>query len=146
MFPIEIPPLRERREDIPLLALFFVAKSSARIGKSIFSIPQKAMDVLVSYEWPGNVRELQNVIERSVILSPGDSLRVGESLGRARATPGRSAPSLRQDLKEIERDRIRRVLDTCDWRIKGDGHAADRLGLKPSTLRSRMQRLGIKRP
>ena len=108
------------------------------------------MEALVAYDWPGNIRELKNVIERSVILCAGDTLRVEETLGPT-ATAARSlviVPSglLKPDLQSIERSRILRVLEESGWRVKGPGFAADLLGLSPSTLRSRMKRLGIERP
>ena len=146
VFPVESPPLRDRREDIPTIVSFFVARSAAAIGRSISRIDQVTMNKLVAYEWPGNVRELRNVIERAVILCTGKTLTVEESLGgfisRAPETPG----SFKQDLHAIERTQILQVLKASNWKIKGTGGAADRLGLKSSTLRSRMQRLGISRP
>ena len=97
------------------------------------------MDTLMRYAWPGNVRELENLIERALILSPGSALRLDEPL----AAPTRRAPDR---LDEIEREHILRILERCGWRINGDGNAAAVLGLEPSTLRSRMQKLGIRRP
>jgi formate hydrogenlyase transcriptional activator len=146
VFPIESPPLRDRREDIPAIAAFFASRSAAAMGKSFSRIDQVTMDNLVAYDWPGNVRELRNVIERAVILCSGKTLTVEESLGgvisRARNIPG----SFKQDLHAIERKRILQGLKASNWKIKGTGGAADRLGLKSSTLRSRIQRLGISRP
>ena len=144
VFPIESPPLRDRREDIPAIASFFVSRSATAMGKPISRIDQVTMDNLVVYDWPGNVRELRNVIERAVILCRGTTLSVEESLGISLApeTPG----SFKRDLHAIERTQILQVLKTSNWKVKGTGGAADRLGLKPSTLRSRMQRLGISRP
>jgi DNA-binding NtrC family response regulator len=104
------------------------------------------MDALVAYDWPSNVRELQNVIERSLILCTGDVLSVEETLGDVAATPRPQPVSLKQDLESVERSNIVRTLEEADWKIKGPGNAADRLGMKPSTLRSRMARLGIQRP
>ena len=146
VFPIEIPPLRDRRDDIPLLASFFITRLNKTLGKNVESIPRAVMDALLSYDWPGNIRELQNVLERSLILSPGRELRLAESLGEAEL-PLRSADgSLKQDLKGVERTRILDALQASRWKIKGTGNAASRLGLNPSTLRSRMKRLGIERP
>ena len=104
------------------------------------------MDKLITYDWPGNVRELQNVIERSVILSTGGRLKVEETLGNLEVPDGPRAATLKQDLYAVERANILRALEESGWKIKGHGNAASRLGLKPSTLRFRMQRLGIKRP
>jgi transcriptional regulator with GAF, ATPase, and Fis domain len=143
VFPIEVPPLRLRRDDIPLLVWHFVTKKQVRLGRSIAQIPSTVMNALVAYDWPGNVRELENVIERAMILSPGPTLLLEESLGCARSRPS-SAPS--HGPGGADRTRIVGVLDDCHWRVKGDGNAAERLGLKPSTLRYRMKRLGIRRP
>jgi PAS domain S-box-containing protein len=146
VFPIEIPPLRERREDIPLLIWHFIVEWQARMGKKIDHIPRRTMDRLVKYAWPGNVRELCNVVERALILSPGPTLQVEESLGPpALATVG-AASSDAQNLAHVERAHIQSVLEECGWKVKGTGNAADRLGLNPSTLRSRMKKLGIARP
>ena len=146
VFPIESPPLRDRRGDIPAIAAFFATRSAAAVGRSFSKIDQATMDNLVAYDWPGNVRELRNVMERAVILCSGETLRVEESLGgvisRAPETPG----SFKQDLHAIERTQIQQALTASNWKIKGTDGAADRLGLKPSTLRSRMHRLGVSRP
>jgi formate hydrogenlyase transcriptional activator len=138
-FPIHVPPLRDRREDIPLLVWSIIERRQASLGRRIHTVPKRVMDALVHYDWPGNVRELQNVIERALILSPGSALRLAEPLAtRTRPTPDR--------LDEVEREHILRVLVRCGWRINGEGNAAAVLGLEPSTLRSRMQKLGIRRP
>jgi transcriptional regulator with PAS, ATPase and Fis domain len=144
VFPIELPPLRERRDDIPLLVWFFVGRSQRKLGKSITEISKRTMDALTSYSWPGNVRELENVIERAVILSPGPTLRVDESF--VRAVPRHAAATSGKTLEEIERAHILRVIEECGGRIKGTDNAAARLGLNPSTLRSRMKKLAIKGP
>ncbi len=147
VFPIEVPPLRNRREDIPALVSYIVSRRGKALGKNISSIPRAVMDALVTYDWPGNIRELQNVCERSMILSPGSELRLLEPLRRTGAVAPRGAPeSAMNDLKEVERKHISEVLEESGWKIKGEGNAASRLGLKPSTLRSRMKRLGIERP
>ena len=138
-FPIHVPPLRDRREDIPLLAWSIIERRQAALGRQIDTIPKRVMDALTHYGWPGNVRELENVIERALILSPGSALRLEDPL----AAPTRPTPD---HLDEIEREHILRILELCGWRINGDGNAAAVLGLEPSTLRSRMQRLGIRRP
>ena len=143
VFPIEVPPLRMRREDIPLLTWHFIGKKQGRLGTAIENVPAEAMQALTDYDWPGNVRELENVIERAMILSSGTTLNVHHKLNSAGRSAGLSAirPSIRDQHKEILT-----VLEQCHWKIKGDGNAADRLGLKPSTLRYRMKVLGIQRP
>jgi len=140
VFPIRLPPLRERREDIPPLAWAFVESLGRRMGKSIKSIPRKTMDQLQRYSWPGNVRELSNVIERAMILASGDTLQVELPLGTQNAASGPMS------LKENERELILRVLQDTGWRIRGVGGAAQLLGVKPTTLEWRMAKLGIKRP
>jgi transcriptional regulator with GAF, ATPase, and Fis domain len=143
VFPIEVPPLRFRRDDVPLLAWHFVTKHQARLGRTIKEIRREAMDALMAYDWPGNVRELENVVERAMILSADSSLAVADLLDtrRGRHDLGHKA----DDLESMQRDHIVRVLDECGWKIKGKGNAADRLGLKPGTLRYRMKKLGIVR-
>jgi PAS domain S-box-containing protein len=146
VFPLESPPLRERREDIPLLASYFLSRFRTTVGKRIDSIAESSMDALMAYDWPGNVRELQNVIERSAILCTGDTLIVGEALGDVVVSDREPATALKRDLNGVESARIRRALEESGWKVKGEGNAASRLGLKPSTLRSRMKKLGIARP
>ena len=151
VFPIEVPPLRVRREDIPLLVWHFITGKQRRLGKTIKTVPPRVMDELVQYDWPGNIRELENVIERAMILSPGTTLVLSESLAAVRrhARPHGRAPRPEPSaasLAAIDRAHIVSVLDECDWKIKGEGNAAERLGLKPSTLRFRMKKLGIERP
>jgi formate hydrogenlyase transcriptional activator len=143
VFPIEVPPLRLRREDIPLLVWHFISKKQVRLGKTINSVPKTVMSALVEYDWPGNVRELENVVERAMILSSGSALTLEESF---RPAPQHVPTALPASPPDVDRGRIVRVLDECHWKIKGAGNAADRLGLKPSTLRYRMKILGIKRP
>jgi len=144
VFPIEVPPLRLRRDDIPLLVWHFISKKQGRLGKTVDTIPKKVMDALVEYDWPGNVRELENVIERAMILSSGSTLLLYESFARLVGSPPSEAPS--SNLEAIDRAHIVGVLEDCHWKIKGADNAADRLGLKPSTLRYRMKKLGIQRP
>jgi len=143
VFPIEVPPLRLRREDIPLLVWHFISKKQVRLAKTINSVPEKVMRALVEYDWPGNVRELENVVERAMILSSGSTLMLEESLRPARP---HVSEALSADPPDVNRGQIVSVLDECHWKIKGAGNAAERLGLKPSTLRYRMKTLGIKRP
>jgi len=140
VFPIVIPPLRERPEDIPLLVWAFVEKAQKRIGKEIETISKKTMEVLQSYSWPGNVRELNNVIEHAMILSEDKSLRV--HLPR----PGSLETDATQDLQDMERKHILAVLEKTGWRLSGDGGAAEALGLKRTTLHEKMKKLGIRRP
>jgi transcriptional regulator with GAF, ATPase, and Fis domain len=142
VFPVALPPLRERREDIPLLVRHFVRKHGRKAGKVIDTIPHKVMTALQEYSWPGNVRELQNIIERAVIVASGATIRPDELLDLAHAV---EAPS--STLKEVERNHILKVLGETGWKIEGrQGAAAARLGLHPSTLRSRMEKLGIRKP
>jgi len=140
VFPIVIPPLRERPEDIPLLVWAFVEKAQKRIGKEIETISKKTMEVLQSYSWPGNVRELNNVIEHAMILSKDKSLRVHLPM------PGFLETDATQDLEDMERRHILAVLEKTGWRLSGNGGAAEALGLKRTTLHEKMKKLGIKRP
>ena len=142
VFPVEIPPLRERKEDIPLLVRHFVMKHGTKLGKRIDTVPQKVMDALQSYSWPGNVREVENVIERAVIISEGTQLDLGEWLPKPGATPGKS---LLPTLEEVERRHIIEVLELTKWQVSGEKGAAKLLGMKPTTLESRMKKFGIKR-
>ena len=143
VFPITAPPLRDRTEDIPLLVESFVEKGSKRMGKSIELIPEVVMKKLQDYPWPGNVRELENVIERTVINSSGPKLRLADDL--AGPAP-KEMPTPLKSLQAIETDHIIRVLDETNWRIDGPKGAALILDMNPSTLRSRLRKLGIKKP
>jgi formate hydrogenlyase transcriptional activator len=142
--PIELPPLRERPDDIPLLAWHFVRRHQAGMNKIIRRIPSKTTEAMRLYEWPGNVRELANVIERAVILTKGETLVVDEAFV-GKQTPS-SADADSDELQAVERSHIIATLEKCDWKVKGHGNAAERLGLNPSTLRARMKKLGIQRP
>ncbi len=144
VFPIRVPPLRERAEDIPVLVRHFAEQFARRMKKGIESIPSETMKVLSRYHWPGNVRELQNVIERAVILSNGPVLKVPLADLKHRATP--SAATANGTLEEAERKHILAVLDETNWVIAGANGAAARLGMKRSTLQFRMRKLGISRP
>jgi len=137
VFPIDIPPLRERLEDIPLLVFAFMEEFAKRMGKKITKIPRKAMELLQAQSWPGNIRELRNVVEHSVILTPGDTLQ----LTILSESPRRESKLM--TLAEVEREHILKTLESTSWRIKGPYGAAARLGLEPSTLYSRMQKLGV---
>jgi len=143
VFPIPLPPLRERREDIPALVQHFVEIYVRRMGKQIENIPSETMSALASYQWPGNIRELQNFIERSVILSVGSDLRPPlAELKRGAEVESMDAVTL----EEAERDHIRKTLEQTRWVVAGPNGAAARLGIKRSTLYFRMQKLGISRP
>jgi transcriptional regulator with GAF, ATPase, and Fis domain len=143
VFVIESPPLRDRREDISLLASFLLSKYAAAMGKTIHSIDGASLDALVTYDWPGNIRELRNVIERSVILCSSDTLVVEDTFGKHEVQPETERGGLNQDLEGVERARILEALQVSGWKIKGKDNAASRLGLRPSTLRSKMKKLGI---
>ncbi len=143
VFPIEIPPLRERREDIPLLVNYFVSKLSRRMGKKIESIPRQAMEVLAKASWPGNVRELQNLIERAVILTEGSELYIPiAELKNATPAPRTNFPC---SFHNAERRAIIEALKTASGKIAGTGGAAERLGLKRTTLQNKMRRLNVSR-
>ena len=151
-FPVTLPPLRERWEDIPLLTEFFVERFSKRFGKRFEKIPDNTMKAFKDYSWPGNVREMINVIERAVIVSSGPELRLAEQLivpvadsSQEIVPKGREAGE-QKDLAEMERDYILQTLKESGWRIEGPRGAAELLGMNASTLRSRMRKLGIRRP
>jgi transcriptional regulator with GAF, ATPase, and Fis domain len=140
VFPIRVPPLRERAEDIPQLVWTFLEELSSRMGKKITQVPRKTMEALQRHSWPGNVRELKNVIEHGAILTSGDTLRV--PLLDDAAGVGVPPPTL----AESERELILRALESKAWHVKGPQGAAAALGLNPSTLYSRMKKLGIQPP
>jgi len=140
VFPIEVPPLRDRPEDIPLLARAFVMEFGERMRKKIERIPEKSMNLLKSYSWPGNVRELRNIIERAVIVSSGRDLELVMP-----ETIQSLQPSKSRTLEDLERSHILSVLERSCWRISGAGGAAQTLGLKRTTLLSKMKKLGISR-
>jgi len=144
VFPVRVPALRERREDIPLLVQHFVERFSRRMNRNIESVPKQSMDALINYSWPGNIRELENVIERAVILSSGPELKVpvGELSRLASAADGWKP----QTLEEAERAHILATLKKTRWVLAGPNGAAIRLGLNRSTLQFRMKKLGIVRP
>jgi transcriptional regulator with GAF, ATPase, and Fis domain len=155
IFPIHLPPLRERREDIPLLAAYLLTRKARRLGRKIDHLPEEIIAHLQTYDWPGNVRELENVLERAIILSPGTTLRLDAiQLGSIRPAKAHAlkepptAPHPDEDLtlRARERAHILRICETTGWKIKGPDGAARKLGLNPATLYSRMKKLGINRP
>ena len=140
VFPIFVPPLRDRREDIQSLVWFFIHHHQRDLGRRITKVPSHVMTTLNEHDWPGNVRELENVVERALIRSTGDTLRLDDTFaGRSR---GRTMPA-RGTLDDMQRCHIESTLEQCGWRINGAGNAAERLGLHPNTLRFRMKKLGI---
>jgi len=162
VFPIVVPSLAERRDDVPLLVHYFVARYAAKTGRQVTSVEPRTMQRLTDYSWPGNIRELENVVERAVILARGPALEVDPEMlpGSASAATGARAPSAPEagdgtpdlagapattSLADRQRSHILEVLRACDWVIDGENGAARRLGLQPSTLRGRMKKLGIHR-
>jgi formate hydrogenlyase transcriptional activator len=142
VFPIYVPPLRERREDIPFLVRHFAQHFARNMAKEIDTISTETMNVLVNYPWPGNIRELQNVIERAVILSKGPALNVSLADLKSK-TPDTNGLAT---LEEMERRHVLAVLEETNWVFAGPNGAAARLGIKRPTLQFRMQKLGISRP
>jgi formate hydrogenlyase transcriptional activator len=145
VFPVCIPPLRERVEDIPILARYFTQKHAKRMNRKINDIPAETMNALLRWQWPGNVRELENFIERAVILSPGNTLRAPLAELQTPSAPAIPSASHDASLEKVERDHIIRVLREAGGAISGPNGAAARLGLKRTTLNSKMQKLGIRR-
>ncbi|HKU52461.1 MAG TPA: sigma 54-interacting transcriptional regulator, partial [Nitrospira sp.] len=144
VFPITVPPLQERPDDIPLLVRHFAQKFSQRMKKHVETIPSEAMKALQNYSWPGNVRELENFVERAVILTHGSDLYV--SLAELKPTPSHVEHSMAITLEQAEREHILRTLRESSWIIGGTTGAAAKLGMKRTTLQSKMQKLGIARP
>ncbi len=140
VFPVTVPPLRERSEDIPLLVQAFVDQISGTMGKRIEEVDPESMEDLITYPWPGNVRELQNLVERATIMENGPTLRIRPPEAED------SAANTGTGLSDIERSHILQVLHDTAWRIRGPHGAAARLGLKPTTLESRIKKLGLSRP
>jgi transcriptional regulator with GAF, ATPase, and Fis domain len=157
IFPITLPPLRERKEDIPLLVNHLVRQLSQKLGKTIEVIAQDTMAKLRNYPWPGNVREMRNVIERAVIITEGPKLRLIDDLDSQALELDLQKQTVRQDifaelgqqgesLEQYEYNLILRTLKNVHWKLEGPGGAAELLNLHPSTLRSKMRKLGIDRP
>jgi formate hydrogenlyase transcriptional activator len=156
VLPLTLPPLRQRRSDIPFLTSFFVERFARQFGKQISGITQDSMELLSRYDWPGNIRELQNVIERAVVLAPGAVLKLGADMlpvnagsSDRLATVGSGSldPAGNElcPLEEVEKRHIHSVLEKTSWIVEGDRGAAKILNLHPNTLRSRMKKLGIAR-
>ena len=160
VFPITVPPLRERREDIPQLVQHFVEKHCRKVGRGVLQVSQATMQDLQAHDWPGNVRELEAVVERAVITSTGKALRLGDEMRRSSpdAPAGSEAPSVdstaaegpaprsARSLADLERGHILATLERTYWRLEGETGAAALLGMNPSTLRSRMRKHGLRRP
>ena len=138
VFPIKIPPLRERPEDIPQLVESFVNEFAKAFGKSIESIDKRSIDALRIYEWPGNIRELRNTVERALILANSSRLQI-------RAPKPTNSTTISLAMEDIEREHLRKVLEMTGWRIRGKDGAAEILGVKPTTLESRIARFNLLR-
>jgi transcriptional regulator with GAF, ATPase, and Fis domain len=147
VFPITLPALRDRRDDLPALVTALCDRLGRQLGKPVARISLGTLPALEHYDWPGNIRELENVLQQAIILSQGDVLDLSQFVGESieQEVPPRPAPAP-QALADVERDHIRRVLEGTGWRIEGQTGAARTLGLRPSTLRTRMQKLGLRRP
>ena len=146
VFPIYLPALRERLEDIPSLVWFFIQRLQPELGRRITKVPRAVMSALQQHSWPGNVRELENVVERAMIRSTGDTLQLDEALGRIKRQNADATAVAGDTLDAIQRAHIEGILHECGWRINGRQNAAERLGLHPNTLRFRMKKLGIVGP
>jgi formate hydrogenlyase transcriptional activator len=142
VFPIPVPPLRDRADDIPLLARYLVAKKAAELGKRIHRIPERTIEAFRRYPWPGNVRELENVIERAVITSAGPELEIL----RGQLSANSAAADAATTLDDVQRTHIVDTLERTGWQVSGAQGAAELLGMRPTTLESRMKKLGIRRP
>jgi formate hydrogenlyase transcriptional activator len=146
VFPLVLPPLRERRDDIPMLVRHFTQRFARRMGRRIETIPTTVMEALVHYAWPGNIREMQNVIERAVILSRGPALEIPLSEFKQQTKAAWSDfPSSLSTLEQAEREHILRALGETNWVLGGPAGAAFKLGMKRTTLQSKMRKLGIAR-
>lgn len=142
IFPIRVPALRDRKEDIPLLVNYFIDKKKKLLKKNIDKVPSQIMNTLIAYDWPGNIRELENAIERAIILSQGTTLTLDDSF---KGMPDKPKSLISTNLEEAMKQHIVQVLNICDWKVKGKENAAERLGLNPSTLRSKMKKMAIVR-
>jgi transcriptional regulator with GAF, ATPase, and Fis domain len=144
VFPLAVPALRERLEDIPLLVNFFISRFGKSLGKEIRGVSQKSMASLCRYRWPGNIRELQNVIERAAVLAKGPIVQIDDTL--LSLDEEADEDPIIDTLENVERQHIMRALGETQWVIHGKKGAAELLGINPSTLRSRMDKLGIRKP
>lgn len=146
VFPIICPPLRNRKEDIPLLVKHFCQKHEGKIGRKITSVPPAVIDALIAYDWPGNIRELENIIERAMILSRNGVLEYGEWIPTEKLTNGENGKIANPSkLEDVEKEHIIETLKKTGWRVSGEKGAAKILGLNATTLEARMKKLGIKR-
>jgi transcriptional regulator with GAF, ATPase, and Fis domain len=143
VFPICLPALRDRREDIPHLVWFFIHRHQRDLGRHITKVPHAVMQSLQQHAWPGNVRELENVVERAMIRTSGETLELDDTDGPPHKPPLDESGSSAGSLDAVQRTHIESVLNDCGWRINGTNNAAARLGLHPNTLRFRMKKLGI---
>jgi len=144
VYPIRLPSLHERADDVPRLVWYFIHRHQRELGRQITKVPQSVMQALQDHAWPGNVRELENVVERAMIRSEGDTLYLDDPLTVVRKNG--PAPDVPDNLDAVQRQHIEAVLERCRWRINGAGNAAERLGIHPNTLRFRMKKLGIAVP
>ena len=145
VFPLELPPLRERKDDILTLAMHFCQKYGKKQNKNIKTISKDMKNALLEYHWPGNVRELENIIERCVVLTQGSELNGGDFIMEQEERSPSKIDNHTLSLKEVERLHILKTIEDCNWVIEGNRGAANRLKVHPSTLRDRMRNLGIKR-
>jgi transcriptional regulator with GAF, ATPase, and Fis domain len=146
VFPISIPPLRERREDIPTLVHHFVSRFARRLGRTIEGVSDSFLDKACAYPWPGNIRELENLVERALIVHERGRLDAADLLPASTPAPeGTARSSAAGTLEEVERDHIVQALQNANWRIEGESGAAAMLGVNPSTLRGRMRKLAIRK-
>jgi formate hydrogenlyase transcriptional activator len=145
VFPITCPPLRDRKEDIPLLVKHFCQKHEGKIGRKVNNVSPKVMEALIAYNWPGNIRELENIIERAMILSQGGSLEYGEWIPTEKVSSNATSSSAASKLEDVEKEHIIEVLKKTGWKVSGEKGAAKILGLNPTTLEARMKKMGIKR-
>jgi formate hydrogenlyase transcriptional activator len=145
VFPLGVPPLRDRREDIPLLTRYFVQKHAQRMGRDIDTISASALEALTRYDWPGNIRELQNVLERSVILTTGSTLNVAMPELMSKTAQASLHVRNSDSFDTVERDQIIKALEEAKGQVGGPDGAAARLGLKRTTLQSRMRKYNIAR-
>jgi formate hydrogenlyase transcriptional activator len=147
VFPVSVPPLRERREDIPVLAAHFLSLAAAKLKKRPLTLDPASLQRLVHYDWPGNVRELQSLIDRAVILSRSEIVVIDEAFfPKLETRPVASSPgATAMTLEQLERQHILSVLELTGWRVYGPQGAAAQLGLNPETLRSKLRKLGLKK-